>query len=79
MLWDPPLTAGVLNGLSYQVFVVNTNTDLVIVNVTTEYTNYSIAYLQPCADYKATITPFLMNFEGDSTVTSKRTPGGMQI
>ena len=79
MLWDPPVAAGVFDSLSYRVVVVNMNTDLVIINGTTANTNYSIAYPQLCTDYEATVTTFSMSFEGDSAVSSKRTPGGIQL
>ena len=43
LLWDPPVTAGVLSDLSYIVTVVNNNTGDVIVSDTTTYHQHSVS------------------------------------
>ena len=53
LLWDPPVTAGVLSDLSYIVTVLNNNTGDVIVSDTTTNTQclLSVIVIQPCQNY----------------------------
>ena len=77
LLWDPPVTAGVLSDLSYIVTVVNNNTGDVIVSDTTTNTQYPLPVddLQFCQFYKANVT-VISGLYGDSAVVIERTPGG---
>ena len=77
--WDHPATAGVLSGLSYIVIVMNNNTGQVIVNDTTNNTNYLLpAGLNvPCQYYTANVTAFSSQHHSESVVTGQRVPGGV--
>ena len=79
VLWDPPVTAGVLSGLSYIVIVMNNNTGQVIVSDTTTNTNYPLPVLQPCQYYTANVTAFSSQHHSESVVIGQRVPGGIII
>ena len=73
ILWDPPATVGVLNLLfSYNVIVMNMNTNEVIVSDTTNSTIYPLPQLQSCHYYTANVTVFYKDHFGDSVVTEQR-------
>ena len=74
LLWDPPVTAGVLSDLFYIVTVVNNNTGDVIVSDTTTNTQYPLPVddLQFCQFYKVNVTVI----SGLYAVIIERTPGG---
>ena len=78
LLWSPPLTSGVLSGLSYIVIIVNNKTNDVIVSATTNSTQYLLPVndLQHCQYYTANVTAFSSKQHGDSVVIVERTPGG---
>ena len=75
VLWDPPATAGVLSGLSYNVTVMNNNTGQVVVNNTTNNNNY-VLDIQPCMYYIANVTAFSSQHHSESVFTGGRAPGG---
>ena len=73
VLWDPPLTAGVLCNLYYHVNV------LPISNTTTS-TYYPItSMVQPCQYYTANVTACSSEYHGDSVVNKQKTPGGVCV
>ena len=76
VLWDPPATAGVLSGLSYNVTVMNNNTGQMIVDKKTNETYIPLPLLQYCQSYTANVTAFTSQQQGDSVVTGQRVPGG---
>ena len=76
-MWDPPLTAGTLDSLYYHVIVVNNDTGVVIVSITTTVTIQPLPDLQRCQYYTANVTAFTSEYHGDSVVTRERSPGGM--
>ena len=75
IMWDPPLTAGVLGSLYYHITVTSTSTSIVIINTTTTSTSYSIN-LQRCRNYTATVAASLAKFSGESVPLMMRIPGG---
>ena len=78
LLWDPPVTAGVLSDLSYIVTVVNNSTGDVIVSDTTTNTQYPLPVdgIQFCQCYKANVTALSSEQLGHSVIAVQRTPGG---
>ena len=74
--WDPPTTAGVLSNLSYQLTVINVITNQVIVSTITTDTNYTLLQITPCQEYMANVTVSSTEHQGESVVTSQRSPGG---
>ena len=78
-MWDPPLTAGTLDSLHYHVIVVNNDTGVVIVSITTTVTSQPLAAVQPCQFYTANVTAFSSEYHGDSFVIRERSPGGMCV
>ena len=75
VLWDPPATAGVLSGLSYIVIVMNNNTGQVIVNDTTNNTNYPLPPLPSCQYYTVNVTAFSSQHRSESVVIGQRQGG----
>ena len=75
-MWDPPLTAGTLDSLHYHVIVVNNNTGIVIVSITTTVTTQMLPNAQLCQYYTANVTAFSSKYHGDSVVTGRRSLGG---
>ena len=78
-MWDLPLTAGTLGSLHYRVIVVNNNTGVVIVSITTTKTTQALPVVQPCQYYTANVTVFSSEYHGDSMVTGERSSGGMCV
>ena len=76
VIWDPPLTAGILDSLHYRVIVVNNDTGVVIVSNTTTVTIQPLPDVQLCHFYIADVTAFSSEYHGDSVVTGERSPGG---
>ena len=75
-MWDPPLTAGILDSLHYHVIVVNNDTGVVIVSNTTTVTTQLLPGVQLCQYYTANVTAFSSDYHGDRVVTGERSPGG---
>ena len=78
-MWDPPLTAGTLDSLYYHVIVVNNDTGVVIVSITTTMVTQPLPIVQTCQYYTANVTAFSSEYHGDSVVTGERSPGGMCV
>ena len=55
IMWDPPPTAGVLSGLTYNLTVTNMNTGVVIINTITTDNRYPLGPLEYCVIYTASI------------------------
>ena len=70
VLWDPPATAGVLSGLSYNVIVIvmMNNTGQVIVSDNTNNTSFTLPVLQQCRSYTVNVTAFSSQHHSDSVV-----------
>ena len=75
-MWNPPLTVGVLSGLTYHLTVTNMNTGVVIINTTTTDTNYPLGSLPFCTFYNASVTAFSLDQKGDTMGVMEETPGG---
>ena len=55
---------------------MNNNTGQVIVNDTTNNTNYPLPVLELCQYYTANVTAFYSQHHSDSVITGQRIPGG---
>ena len=78
-MWDPPSTAGVLNGLTYHLTVTNMNTGVVIINTTTTDNNHLVSSIQYCTFYNASVGAFSFEHTGDTVSITDKTPGGKCI
>ena len=77
VLWDPPLTAGVLSNLYYQVSVKNS---VLLISDTTTDTYYPItSVVQRCHEYTANVTAFSSEYHGDSVVYKEKPRGGVCV
>ena len=73
---DPPQTAGVLGillCLYYQLVLINTNTDQVIVNTTYQLLYLIIPFDPLCQVYVGTVTAHVGNMAGETVVQEQRT------
>ena len=79
VMWDPPLTAGILGSPHYRVIVVNNDTGVVIFSNTTMVTRQALPDVQRCQCYTANVTAFSSEYHGDSVVTEEKSLGGMCV
>ena len=61
------------------MIVVNNDTGVVIVSITTTVTSQPLPAVQPCQFYKANVTVLSSEYHGDSFVIRERSPGGVCV
>ena len=75
-MWDPPVTAGVLSDLFYEVTVMNDNTGEMVVRENTNNTFCPLTGLKSCQYYTANVTAFSSQHRSESVEIGQRVPGG---
>ena len=80
VLWDPPITAGELSNVYYQVTVTSNGSNEAnefkkIATTLNAYYNFPEA--KRCRNYTASVTAFSSEYHGTTVTITQRTPGGM--